>query len=581
MRTLFGLLFTILACAIPCRAANYLIETELMARTGNYAIERNPGASGGYFLHTPAQGSECRGTYKFPKPGKYNVFLRYFGYGNNSRKVSVSVDNRLVGTAGDERNGIFWSKVGTIDLAVGRHEVSGKSVGAHARPDTLLFSDDPAFVPGDKQTGAEAGTALGCLDAVRFSGDITLGAATVGAPFESRHCGEDVSFRFLPSCDGTPLASGTLLYRFQCDDGQDISGKIPLDGKEKVISIKLSKPGFAWCHATLGNDFGDIAVCSDGKGKLRNLTFVSASGADEKLIPQHEEPADFDAFWTEQKAELAKVPLKADLKEVPGRDPGKYHTYEVSVTCAGPRPVTGYLTIPKDAKKKSLPVVVSFHGYGLHRHTTIEPWPGRIRFDINAHGMPLGKPAEFYTEFFKPLRGYAMHDGADARKCYFHQMAFRVMRALEFARTIPEWNGRDLAVYGGSQGGMQSLWAASLDPHVTFCSVSVPWNCNLGGEKFGLIRPVGCDVEYFPDLRYYDSANHAKRIKCPVDIFRAGLRDTLCPPAAVSRMYYNLSCPKQITWFENNTHFAPEPGTRTFTYRSDDFPKEHWRTDVK
>ena len=198
----------------------------------------------------------------------------------------------------------------------------------------------------------------------------------------------------------------------------------------------------------------------------------------------------------------------------------------------------------------------------------------QVVLDINAHGMPLGEDDAFYQKFFTPLRGYAMHDGANAQTCYFHQMAYRVLRALQFVRTLPEWDSKNLVVSGGSQGGMQSLWAAAQDEYVTYCYISVPWNCNLGGETLGLIRPQGCDVEYFPALRYYDSANHAKRVKCPVEVFRAGLRDTLCPPAAVARMYHNLKCPKKIVWIENNTHFSPLPGSREHIYRTPDFPDE-------
>ncbi|NMA46826.1 MAG: hypothetical protein GX945_09725, partial [Lentisphaerae bacterium] len=50
----------------------------------------------------------------------------------------------------------------------------------------------------------------------------------------------------------------------------------------------------------------------------------------------------------------------------------------------------------------------------------------------------------------------------------------RVMRSLDFVKTLPEWNGRDLIVVGSSQGGGQAIAAAGLDPQVTLCVAAVP-----------------------------------------------------------------------------------------------------------
>ena len=79
------------------------------------------------------------------------------------------------------------------------------------------------------------------------------------------------------------------------------------------------------------------------------------------------EPTDLDAFWTATKAKLAAVPIKADLKELPSSNP-KAKLYAATIDCAGPKPVTGYLTVPTNAKDKSLPGIVQFQGYGISRH---------------------------------------------------------------------------------------------------------------------------------------------------------------------------------------------------------------------
>ena len=90
--------------------------------------------------------------------------------------------------------------------------------------------------------------------------------------------------------------------------------------------------------------------------------FVSKDVEPEKL-QSIQEPEDFDEFWKGMKARLDEVPIKAERKELTSKNP-KVKLYAVTIDCAGPKPVTGYLTIPVDAKPKSFGGIVSFHGYG-------------------------------------------------------------------------------------------------------------------------------------------------------------------------------------------------------------------------
>ena len=53
----------------------------------------------------------------------------------------------------------------------------------------------------------------------------------------------------------------------------------------------------------------------------------------------------------------------------------------------------------------------------------------------------------------------------------------------EYLKTRPEWNGKDLAACGGSQGGLQASWAAALVKGVSEVRLEVPWCCDLGGRE--------------------------------------------------------------------------------------------------
>ena len=58
---------------------------------------------------------------------------------------------------------------------------------------------------------------------------------------------------------------------------------------------------------------------------------------------------------------------------------------------------------------------------------------GMLSLDINAHGIPNGKPAEFYGELRRGrLAGYP-HQGNQSRDtCYFRSMYLRLVRAIDF-----------------------------------------------------------------------------------------------------------------------------------------------------
>ena len=147
-------------------------------------------------------------------------------------------------------------------------------------------------------------------------------------------------------------------------------------------------------------------------------------------------------------------------------------------------------------------------------------------------------------------------------------MALHLMRAFEFLKSLPEWNGKDLSSHGGSQGGLQSAWAGALEPQLTQTNPGIPWCCDMSGkELFGRIhggwRIVGTQA-----LRYYDPINMAKHTPktCFVNITRAGLGDYCCPPSGVAIYYNNIPGPKKIWWVQGSTHgyVPPNPNQNYF-----------------
>jgi cephalosporin-C deacetylase len=132
-------------------------------------------------------------------------------------------------------------------------------------------------------------------------------------------------------------------------------------------------------------------------------------------------------------------------------------------------------------------------------------------------------------------------------------MFLRVVRALDFLTSQPEWDGRTLIVYGTSQGGAQSLAGAALDDRVSFFVAGVPAMCDhtgrLAGRDPGWPKFFRTDAAPNPAVqeavRYFDMMNFASRIKAP-GFLTVGFVDTTCPPATVYAAYNQLGGKKHI-----------------------------------
>ena len=72
--------------------------------------------------------------------------------------------------------------------------------------------------------------------------------------------------------------------------------------------------------------------------------------------------------------------------------------YDMKIKCLGKRPASGYLTIPKNAKAKSLPIRMIYQGYSYEGAQTVTANPKEITFRVNAHGIPNGMPASYYAK---------------------------------------------------------------------------------------------------------------------------------------------------------------------------------------
>lgn len=416
--------------------------------------------------------------------------------------------------------------------------------------------------------------------------------------------GEEITFQMcltgLPP-DAVLTNRYYVFWERRGDDHKEAKGfEEIVPGKYLTVKTSLDKPGFVWLRGYLTDTTTNVIYRHDARRHRRGKRLICDIGAGVEIdkLTSVPPPADFAAFWAKRRAALDAVPLSAKREEAMCDVPG-VKLWKVEVACAGKTPVTGYLSIPADGKRH--PAMLRTHGYSPQPAGQGKPYLGErakdtIILEINAHGFKIGEDEKYYKAMFASIksngRDYAMDpvQNADPEKAYFGGMTWRVMRALDYLKSLPEWNGVDLWADGVSQGGLQAIWAAALEPKLTRAFVRKPWCCEMAGrETQGRLLPVVLGLKEVPGLAYYDPVNLARMVPatCDVEIQEAGLGDYTCPPSGLAVFYNNLTCPKSICWTQGMTHstrphlaaktpsftFGEKPvleATRAFQKRIDD-----------
>ncbi len=381
--------------------------------------------------------------------------------------------------------------------------------------------------------------------------------------------GEQMEFTIMLYDGKTPVEGKKLQWERTGDDGIKKSGEGVSSKDGLKITTSTDKPGFVRIYVK-AFDENNKQLQGKIKGKLKPIFFDGGACVDPDKLQGIPEPADFDEYWAKQKKLLASVPLKVlEMKEVKGTK--DVVAYDVKIACAGKMPVSGYLCMPRNAAKKSLPAEVTFHGYGIRSaNKNLGLGKKKIVLDINAHGIINGQPKEFYTNLGKTsLKSYAFSkkENSNPDTAYFHDMFLRVMRALEYVKSLPEWDGKNLKASGGSQGGLQSLVAAGLDQDVTESNAWSPWCCDMGRSQLKRLMG-GWGIAYTPAMLYFDPVNHVKRAnpKCKLFII-ANLGDYVCPPSGVWIAYNNFPGPKIMEVRQGCEHGFTMPKYNKFTFK--------------
>jgi cephalosporin-C deacetylase-like acetyl esterase len=121
-------------------------------------------------------------------------------------------------------------------------------------------------------------------------------------------------------------------------------------------------------------------------------------------------------------------------------------------------------------------------------------------------------------------------------------MYLRAVRAVDYATTLPLWDGKRIMSNGSSQGGAQAIAIAAIDKRVGAVCAYVPAITDLAGylqdhrcswPGYGYKMKKGENLDSNTNiLPYYDGAVMIQHTDAKLWI-EAGLIDTTCPPECV------------------------------------------------
>jgi cephalosporin-C deacetylase-like acetyl esterase len=150
-----------------------------------------------------------------------------------------------------------------------------------------------------------------------------------------------------------------------------------------------------------------------------------------------------------------------------------------------------------------------------------------------------------------------MYSNLDSRdKYYFKRVYLGCLRCIDYLCNMPEFDGTNLATFGGSQGGALSIVTAAMDKRVKYMVAMYPAMSDLTGylhnraggwphmfNKYN--APFYATPDRVANSKYYDAVNFAKLIKIS-GFYTWGYNDEVCPPTTTFSVYNVVTAPKEL-----------------------------------
>ncbi|KHJ36864.1 acetyl esterase Axe7A [Pedobacter glucosidilyticus] len=390
------------------------------------------------------------------------------------------------------------------------------------------------------------------------STNLTL-AVTADKPDWVYKIGEQPKFKITAMQDGKQLKNVKVKYELGPEKMPAIKkDSLVLTHGEAVVSASsLAEPGFL--RITVTTQSGDKVIKS----------LATAAFAPEAIKPTITLPDDFKTFWTKAIKDLEKVPFDVKLEALKERSTATVDVYQLNIQNIGASRIYGILCVPK--KEGKYPAVLKVPGAGVRPYNgdIALAEKGFITLEIGIHGIPVNLNTDVYNDLRAgALAGYPSFNLDNKNSFYYKRVYLGCIRALDYLASHPAYDGTNLAVQGGSQGGALSIVTAALDKRIKYLVAFYPALSDVTGYLF---NRAGGWPHYFnatsvtqnntkaklETCQYYDVVNFAKQLKVP-GFYSWGFNDETCPPTSMYAAYNSISAAKELAIYKETGHNTVE-----------------------
>ncbi len=365
--------------------------------------------------------------------------------------------------------------------------------------------------------------------------------------------GERAEFAISVLKNNYPLDGVEVSYRIQ-PEKVDVweEGTVTLkEGTATLKAKKFKEPGFLRCHASVEID-----------GKTYS-SYATAGFSPEKIEPTTTLPTDFKEFWDKGKEALAKIPIEPVMTLIPERCTDKVDVYHVSIKNISGK-IYGILCKPKSAGK--YPAILHVPGAGIRPYygDVGGAENGFVTFQIGIHGFPVTLDPVVYNDLrYGALDKYWTANLDDKDNYYYKRVYLGCVRAVDFIESLDCFDGQNIGVTGGSQGGALSIVTAGLDERIDYLAAFYPALSDLTGYLHGraggwphMFRDGFTNKpEKIETSKYYDVVNFARFVKAK-GWYSWGYNDNVCPPTSIYAAYNVITAPKEPHIFQETQHWT-------------------------
>jgi cephalosporin-C deacetylase-like acetyl esterase len=262
------------------------------------------------------------------------------------------------------------------------------------------------------------------------------------------------------------------------------------------------------------------------------------------------------------------------MRLLPERCTGLVNVYEVNLGNINNSRFYGIVCIPK--KEGKYPAVFIPPGAGVRPYygEIALAERGIITFQVGIHGIPVTMDETVYANLREgALKGYQLFNLDDKNNYYYKRVYLGCVRSIDFLVSLPQYDGENLGVTGGSQGGALTIVTAALDSRVKVLAAHYPALADLTGFLYN--RAGGWPLIFYykygnninvkdktETIGYYDVVNFAKSLTVE-GLYTWGFNDEIVPPTSMYAAYNSITAPKNLILNLEAGHFDfPETNSK-------------------